>query len=346
MLSKFLFRPLQQLMSAHRAPAPHGRLLILHEGVTPTLHYFLGAFMARAGGLDVQLLDTSLPPQAGVAPAPGDKVVIIRFISPLWQSFLTTHLQDVRVVWFMDDDLLDAEAMQALPKDYRRRLLRRGRLQQPWLTRFCHRVWVSSPYLAEKYAHLQPVIVLPQAQAPLLEQADTVRIAYHGTASHHQEKLWLREVMEPVLQQHEQVTFEIFGDHEIYKHYRGLPRVTVLHPMSWDNYLHYTRTHRSDIALAPLLDDPFNQARSATKFFDFVRLGAAGVFSDVPPYRGLVRQQVDGVLLENRPDAWIKTLRRLIHSPDTRLQLSQAARIKAMQLAGHACSWLLLMPFV
>lgn len=37
-----------------------------------------------------------------------------------------------------------------------------------------------------------------------------------------------------------QASFEIFGEHEIYKLYRDLPRVSVLHPMSWQNYLAYT----------------------------------------------------------------------------------------------------------
>lgn len=72
--------------------------------------------------------------------------------------------------------------------------------------------------------------------------------------------------MEQVLQRCPNVSFEIFGEHEIYKLYRELPRVSVLHPMSWENYLAYTKSQQADIGLAPLLMSKFNAAREASNF--------------------------------------------------------------------------------
>lgn len=306
-----------------------GRLLILHEGVTPTLHYFLAAFTARAQGLTVVLVDTTQVPHVGQLPRAGDKVLIIRFIPPRWQRFLLPALSGVRVVWFIDDDLLDADSWQELPTTYRDRLQKKQRQQRGWLQRHCHRLWVSTPHLQQKYRDMSPVLVAPQASQQLLRQASTVRIAYHGTASHQQEKEWLFEVMQAVLPHYPQATFEIFGDHEVYRRYRHLPQVVVLHPMSWENYLHYTRTHGADIGLAPLLDSSFNRARAATKYFDFVRLGAAGLFSNRAPYRDLVQQNLDGLLLENQPELWARAIGRLIELPHKRQQLITAAQVQA-----------------
>lgn len=346
MLNHLLFRPLKALPCFDHAPRAHARLLVVHEGQSPTLHYFLAAFAARAPELELVQIDSRQPPTPAQAPRAGDKVILVRFVPRNWQAFFSQYQSGVRFVWFIDDDLLDPATLVDQPADYRRRLLQKGRVQQRWLRKHCHRLWVASPHLAHKYRHLQPVLVEPRAYDELLESAQAVRIAYHGTASHRDEKSWLRDVMQPILEQHPEVSFEIFGDHEINRLYRDLPRVSVLHPMSWENYLHYTRTHQSDIVLAPLLDGAFNQARSPTKFYDCVRLGAVGIFSDVAPYRDLVESGVDGLLLGNEPALWQRTLRQLISSPTRRRQLADAARSKALAMSVKLCALASLLPLL
>jgi len=129
-----------------------------------------------------------------------------------------------------------------------------------------------------------------------------------------------------VLNQCPQASFEIFGEHEIYKLYRDLPRVTVLHPMSWQNYLDYTQHHRVDIGLAPLLESEFNMARGPVKFYDFVRMGAVGVYSNCAPYSDFIEQNVNGVLLNNDPQKWIEALSLLVNSGQKRQTLANNAK--------------------
>jgi hypothetical protein len=58
--------------------------------------------------------------------------------------------------------------------------------------------------------------------------------------------------------------------------------------MPWKNIFEYPLAVKSiepDIALAPLIDNEFNSCKSNIKVLEFVACGAAGVYSDVEPYK-------------------------------------------------------------
>lgn len=330
LIRKALFKPYLKLNKQSReAPLDSGTechsLLILHEGNSPTLAYFETAIRNRFPGARCQLVDTLTSPSIEVDK--GAAIVVIRFISTQWQREIARNIDDLsQVVYFMDDDLFDPSALRALPKAYRTKIIRRSAAQHRWITSHCDTIWVSTSYLADKYAHLNPDVVPAQPTPLLLTAKQPVKIAYHGSSSHQAEKYWLREVVEGVLARCPQASFEIFGEHEIYKLYRDLPRVTVLHPMSWQNYLEYTRHHRIDIGLAPLLESEFNRARGPVKFYDFVRMGAVGVYSNCAPYSGFVEQNINGVLLNSDPQKWVETLSMLVNSRQKRQVLADNAR--------------------
>lgn len=336
LIRKALFKPYLKLskqshgIQSNSLPECH-LLLILHEGYSPTLAYFEAAIKSRFIGMTCRLIDTSLPPDITIEE--GATMVIIRFISPQWQGRIEQNIDRTsRIVYFMDDDLFDPTALTALPKEYRTKIIRRSAAQHKWITQHCDDIWVSTPYLAEKYAHLSPEIVSAKPSSLLLEAEQPVKIAYHGSSSHRDEKYWLRQVIEGVLDNCPTASFEIFGEHDIYKFYRDLPRVSVLHPMNWQNYLAYTKTNRLDIGLAPLLDSAFNLARGPVKFYDFVRMGAVGVYSNRAPYSEFIEQNVNGVLLENDPKKWIKMLSLLVNKEQKRSELAHNAKKYAYSL--------------
>lgn len=84
---------------------------------------------------------------------------------------------------------------------------------------------------------------------------------------------------------------------------------------------------RPDIGLAPLLDEPFNRAKSELHWLEYSMTGAATVatsFGPAGPY-DVIRDGVDGLLATSRAD-WERHLRRLAASPELR-----------RELAGNAC---------
>ncbi|MGY3885419.1 glycosyltransferase family 1 protein [Aeromonas aquatica] len=310
---------------------PCRRVIILHEGNSPTLAYFHQSIAAQFKNTDIILKDGHDLSHLSIQP--DDAIVIIRFISSHWQARIEQDIDKLsRIIYFMDDDLLDPAALQRLPKEYRKKILRRASAQHRWVTSYCDDFWVSTPYLRKKYSHLDPKIINPTPSSMLLEHTPMLRVAYHGTSSHRDEKIWLYDVISKVMELCQNVTFEIFGEHDIYKLYRNTPRVTVLHPMSWDNYLAYTQTQRIDIGLAPLLESAFNAGRGPVKFYDFVRMGAVGIYSNRAPYKDLVTQNVNGILLENDNASWVNAIKTLAYSHEKRTQLAQNAKNTAMLL--------------
>jgi hypothetical protein len=135
-----------------------------------------------------------------------------------------------------------------------------------------------------------------------------ILVCYHGTAAHERETKWLLPIIERVQARTDNVHFELFGNDAVHKLVKGFPRVSILHPMTWANYLSYTSVQQCHIGLAPLLPSAFNSARGSTKFFDYARMGAVGLYSKRPPYLGFINDGADGILLDNDPELWLKSL--------------------------------------
>jgi glycosyltransferase involved in cell wall biosynthesis len=265
------------------------------------------------------------------------EVVLCRYVSPEWIDELWRFKgQGGKVTYFMDDDLMDPQATVGLPLAYQQKISRFASGQRALLEQLCGDFWVASPYLAAKYASWSPKLLQAVPSMQSLAQARPVTVCYHGTASHLAEIRWLLGIIDELQARRADIHFELFGDHEVNRMFRGIARVSVLHPMSWRNYLSYTRSVRREIALAPLLPHPFNSARGRTKFFDFARMGAVGLYSDVPPYRGFVENGVDGMLLPNDPVVWGETIIALAENHPTREQMAASARNRALALAADS----------
>ena len=78
-----------------------------------------------------------------------------------------------------------------------------------------------------------------------------------------------------------------------------------------------------DIGIAPLVNNEFNSSKSGIKFLDYTALGLTAVCSDVPAYRELVSDGVNGVLVADSD--WEPALTELIHDSTLRMRLSKAA---------------------
>jgi hypothetical protein len=312
--------------------------VILSSGDNASLRYLLIPHLA-AKGVTPACVNPAIIAAQNLIGSDCSVLIICRYLPVKWISVLRAFRKSGgRVIYFMDDDLMDPAALIGLPSDYVRRIRGQATKQSEVLNSLCDEFWVGSPYLAEKYKKWAPTVLSPRASVDEIRGRVNTSICYHGTASHQSELEWLVPVVESVVTGAPDVSFEVFGDHKVNRLYRDMPRVAVLHPMGWTNYLSYTGGVHRDIALAPLLSHPFNAARGPTKFFDFTRMGAVGVYTDVPPYRGFVRDGVDGVLIPNDPAVWVRTIRDLIGDADRRTRMSIAARDRATEAAWDRSS--------
>ena len=213
------------------------------------------------------------------------------------------------VVWFIDDDLPGAECDRALPAAYRKRLSGWYRQARPLLTNLCSTVSVSTHWLAEKYDLPASSILSPIS--PKSNQQSMIRCFYHGSSSHIQDWDFVIDVARKVQQRNSNISFEFIGDHSLYKSCKDIPRVQILHPMQWQDYLSLTSSRTMDIGLAPLMDNPFNRARSHTKFLDICRQQAVGVYSPDFPFSREIVEFGAGLVIANNLDSWVAGIEQL-----------------------------------
>lgn len=307
---------------------------VISDGNTASTDYFLIPYLESLG-YRTQLVD-SRQHCSILATCQQDSLIVISRYFPVAfrQQLEECKKVGVSVVYFMDDDLFDSHVLTDLPLRYRWKILRFAKWQQRRLLSLCDEFWVSTPYLLQKYAELTPRLIQPLPSPSLIHSNPSlVKVSYHGTASHRSELLWLSEVIRQVQSSTSYIHFEVFGDSTVKRLYQGIPRVTIVHAMSWNQYLAWSGTVQRDIALAPLLPSAFNSARGPTKFFDYARMGAAGIYSSVAPYKGFIRDGVDGLLLDNDPECWTKTILKLAGDKTTRSRLAASARKRTLAMA-------------
>ena len=149
---------------------------------------------------------------------------------------------------------------------------------------------------------------------------------YHGSWAHRREIKWLVPIIRQVQKHVPNAWFEIMGTDRVKRLFRGIPRVRVVHPMPWKDYIAYAGTVRYQVGIAPCFDTDFNRARSHSKVFDITRLGAAGIYANVTPYAEKVVHGETGLLCENVPDKWVAAIMLLINDQDLRKSLYVKAR--------------------
>lgn len=264
----------------------------------------------------------------------GATVVFVRYVPQGWMKLVDTARPTCRgVVFFMDDDVLDVRASGKTPWHYRLKLARLSAGRMRWLRRRRAELWVSTPYLLQKYAKWGPRLVLP-SPAPI--GGELHRVFYHGSASHEAEKRWLRPVVEEALRRNDRLAFEIVGGQRVNRMYRGLPRVSVVHQMTWTAYQAFVAVPGRHVGLAPLLDSPFNRARSYTKFFDVTRCGAVGVYSPNSTCAEVVRHGVEGLVVRLEEEAWVEAILSLARDEPLRRDLLRNAKARLDELQGAA----------
>ena len=310
--------------------------IVLSEGATASTDYFLFPYL-NSLGYRATVLDTRVAPLESLNVSGYRMVVISRYLPRKWLGVLEElRRQGIKIVYFMDDDLFDLRALQGLPWRYTWKIVSRALVHRRRLQRLCSDVWVSTPYLAEKYAGLQPVLLQPMLSLKTLETPksihESIHVCYHGTASHQQEIEWLLPIVKAVQERTDHIHFELFGTQAVHKIFRTLPRVSILHPMSWPNYLSFTSVQKRNLALAPLLPGAFNAGRGPVKFYDYARMGAVGLYSDEPPYRGFINDGVDGVLLENDPGVWADALTELAGNHVKRERMAAEVRRRVNEM--------------
>ena len=180
----------------------------------------------------------------------------------------------------------------------------------------CDRMVVSTEFLAERYRHfIEDIRVVPNRLAgetwlPLQSRKRTgkkPRIGWAGGRTHLDDLILLKEVIEQTRNEADWVFFGMCPDDM-------RPLVVEYHPYTTlDEYPGRLAALNLDIAVAPLAQTPFNQAKSNLRLLEYGILGIPVVCTDIDPYRGS-----PACCVANTTAAWTKALRERIHDAKAR----------------------------
>jgi glycosyltransferase involved in cell wall biosynthesis len=116
--------------------------------------------------------------------------------------------------------------------------------------------------------------------------------------------------------------------HEVPEELRGVaPERLTFIPWRHD-YAAYARDLgdlRPDVLIASLDASRFSASKIPIKFLESAAVGAAGIYSRVPPYTAAVVDGETGLLVENREEAWEGALERLYADPELRRRIAGRA---------------------
>jgi glycosyltransferase involved in cell wall biosynthesis len=309
----------------------------LHQGAGSTIDHFLRLPLEKVNA-DFLEMDSQLKPNSAQKEILESchVIIVVRYLPKEWIPVLSKARNlGVTLIYLMDDDLLDPMVIKKLPSIYKERVQKKIMNQRRIVPSLFDRVWVTSEYLQQKYKLLEIELLPLCPHSRLLMEYPRLQLAYFGTSVHQEEFDWLRILLESLQKRQENTYIDLFGDININRQFRDLPRLRIIHPMKWANYLTETGSGRIDILLSPLMESPVNAARAAVKFIDAARTGAAGLYSDRLPYKNFIRHGIDGLLLSDNHRDWINAIENLIQNPIKRQELASQARQRAFNFITH-----------
>lgn len=313
------------------------RVLMTYRALIPSVRWF---GLEQLRWLEEQgLLELRAVPERRLSARDcrwADCAVLTRADTP-FERWLARQLKRMGriLLYVLDDDLEHVSEGLGCSAYYRDpTVLRLGRE-----VRGCCDVLVThSPLLEQAYgAGFQRVIrieqpaMLERAQSAPRPRTDVVRVGFSGSADRAAD---VQKVLAAPLRALKQrygarVELVFFGARP--------PLVEDLHctylpyTASAEKYYRTMAEQRWDIGLAPLEDDRFYRSKYYNKFVEYCTYGVAGVYSDLPPYRGAVRDGTDGVLCG--ADGWLPALCSLVEEPERREGIARAARLRAEDFA-------------
>ena len=277
---------------------------------------------------------------------PVDIVIVDR----LWRHDVTLELvnglvqairkADAKLIYSLDDSFFDIPAEHNVQFSAEKIKASECLLQQADL------VLVTTPALKERFAEYnQNVVVLPHAlderllvprlpggvRSPWRKKRKI--IGYMGTFTHDDDLMMVLPALKAVWQTHaDAIEFQFIGcvgNDATKQQLAGMPVRYIGTEPGEEEYplfmLWYTGQVDWDIAIAPLQDTLFNRSKSDIKWLDYSAVGVPGIYSDIPAYHSSIRHLETGLLVENKVEAWIEALDKLLSNESLRIRIAKNA---------------------
>ncbi|QKG85042.1 glycosyltransferase family 4 protein [Kroppenstedtia pulmonis] len=264
-----------------------------------------------------------------------DTIIIVRGTQPEELNIaLYSKLMGKYLVYYLDDDLLNMTDLSRTYDAYQNKEIRQnifGIMGQ------CDCLWSPSPMIIHKYKGMFSKTVQTHGVALLLEDTSPYFskrkngspfvIGFAGGIDHelYMNRSFLKELIQTLKKRYSyRIRIEFVGAKPNFVDSLGI-RYT---PYQYDfqEYKRIMKNKKWDIGIAPLPDTPFHRCKYYNKYLEYGAIGAAGIYSDVHPYKQVVRSGLNGIMVENKVEDWLAAIRYLMKNPDVHLNIRQQAR--------------------
>ncbi|MBR3250365.1 MAG: glycosyltransferase [Erysipelotrichaceae bacterium] len=191
----------------------------------------------------------------------------------------------------------------------------------------CTTFLTPSPVLLEKYgSSFKNSFLIKEPSLGIIDEKkenDKVRIGFAGSIDRAQDvNIILEEALIRVIEKYgDRIEIEFMG---------GKPEIVEKYSLSYvpyeSSYETYAKTLRErnwDIGLAPMPETPFHNCKYINKYVEYASAGIAGIYSNVKPYTFGIRNEDNGLLVDNDTDKWVEAISRLIEDEQLRRKISQ-----------------------
>ena len=258
----------------------------------------------------------------------------------IYQKMLAAKSMGIKTVYELDDDMLNMPVDFDLPyKFYAKPEVRETMLA---FMRNCDALTVSTVALGESVRKQtpRPSYVVPNAiDLERWREAQLARDVRLAIGKHNEIVIgWMASgshlIDVPLV---DQALCQIFRDHANVK-------LSIIGTLSMEHFAKYELKNYADrivfrnwveinalpgfmadfdIAIAPLIDCPFNRCKSPLKWMQHCALGIPGVYSDLPLYSDICKTGSDGFLAT--PGNWHEPLEALVQDAELRKRISAFA---------------------
>jgi glycosyltransferase involved in cell wall biosynthesis len=193
--------------------------------------------------------------------------------------------------------------------------------------------------LLPNYIHLETWKNLPRPKKE--NRPHTLLLS--GTFTHHPDLSLLEAALIQILnQQYREIRLLLWGIPA--KNLSRLPQVKTMEILpDYKQYAAALKDLHADMAIIPLENNPFNLAKSNIKWLEYSVCRIPGIYSNLLPYSGTVRDGETGILAPNSTAGWYQTLEAMLANPGRLEKIRENAYnevIKNYTLENHAQEWL------
>ncbi len=223
------------------------------------------------------------------------------------------------ITYLVDDDLWGGISDESLPVEYRTRLQKTLNGPVGDVIDKAETLVLSSPKIGHQFAGKKNIHYMtpywdqvPPNDSHYNNLDQELRIVHLGTNSHTAGQQFLVEVIDVILKKFPRATYTYFSTDAVMGRLDHHPRVIRRRTLGWQGYQRSLRKHRFHLGLYPVMDTPFNQARSVNKILEYPLSGCSAIYSADWAHAS----EHDLAMSGNSKIAWIDAITEKLSDPD------------------------------